>query len=281
MPDPANSVAVAAGSPVVSGHHTSFVAAEFDLFILNGITVAIASRDSTSQVTLKHPWPGESATGAMGWEIANTGPYWHSTVATNRQLAALLGKFEAGPVKWDASGSLAGRDVYNNQGIDFVYLAVDPLPFRLYVKLVNSNSASDWSLPQTLGERGEVAFETAIEAERQARAAALENKVTRGHTLVADADYQCLPSDVQVGVKPLMAPRTISLPDVDTFPLGQDLVIADESGACSDALAITIQPGAGTGDIIGGPEGPTTIVLSSPYQAVRFRRGAANLWIRL
>lgn len=109
---------------------------------------------------------------------------------------------------------------------------------------------------------------------------ALAAAAQRGHTTVSDVDYQCLATDVQVGIVSLTAPRMISLPDVDSFPLGQDLVIADESGACSDTLTITIQPGPGTGDIIGGPEGATTIVLSSPYQAVRFRRGAANLWIR-
>jgi hypothetical protein len=109
----------------------------------------------------------------------------------------------------------------------------------------------------------------------------LNAKAERGHTPVPDANYQCLQRDVQVGMTTLTAPRTISLPDVDTFPLGQDLVIADESGACSDTLTITIQPGPGTGDIIGSPEGATTFVLSSPYQAVRLRRGAANLWIRL
>lgn len=109
---------------------------------------------------------------------------------------------------------------------------------------------------------------------------ALAAAAQRGHTTVSDADYQCLTTDVQVGIVSLTSARTISLPDVDTFPLGQDLVIADESGACSDTLTITIQPGASTGDIIGGPEGATTIVLFSPYQAVRFRRGAANLWIR-
>ncbi|WP_183667428.1 hypothetical protein [Methylorubrum rhodesianum] len=76
----------------------------------------------------------------------------------------------------------------------------------------------------------------------------------------------------------LTAARTVSLPDVDTFPLGQDLVIADESGACSESLTITIIPGSGTGDTIAGDG---SIVLTSPYQAVRFRRGAANLWIRL
>jgi hypothetical protein len=106
---------------------------------------------------------------------------------------------------------------------------------------------------------------------------ALANAVPATHTSVSDANYQCLSSDAQVGMITLTAPRVISLPDVDTFPF-RDLVIADESGACSDTLTITIQPGAGTGDTIAGA---TSIVLSSPYQGLRFRRGAANLWIRL
>lgn len=114
-----------------------------------------------------------------------------------------------------------------------------------------------------------------------ANARALSGKASLGHTSVFDQNYSGLSSDVQVGFRTLTAPRIYSLPDVDTYALGQDHVVADESGACSDALTITIQPGAGTGDIIGGPEGATTFVLTSPYQAVRFRRGAANLWIRV
>ncbi|PXW51302.1 hypothetical protein [Methylobacterium sp. B4] len=107
-----------------------------------------------------------------------------------------------------------------------------------------------------------------------------------GHTPVLDANYQILATDVQVGIVALTAPRVISLPDVDTFPLGQDLIIADESGACSETLTIKIRPGTGTGDTIGGADvdpavGVSVVALSSPYQAVRFRRGAANLWIRL
>jgi hypothetical protein len=99
-----------------------------------------------------------------------------------------------------------------------------------------------------------------------------------GHTSVYDRDYTALTSDVQVGFRTLTGSRIVTLPDVDAFPLGQDLVIADESGACSEALTITILPGSGTGDTIAGDG---SIVLTSPYQAVRFRRGAANLWIRL
>jgi hypothetical protein len=104
----------------------------------------------------------------------------------------------------------------------------------------------------------------------------LSNVPQNRHRLIDDADYQCLSSDVQIGMKPLTAPRTIYLPDVDAFPF-QDLVIADESGACSEALTITILPGPDTSDTIAGS---SSILLTDPYQAVRFRRGAANLWIR-
>lgn len=83
---------------------------------------------------------------------------------------------------------------------------------------------------------------------------------------------------MQVGFRTLTGPRIATLPNVDAFPLGQDLVIADESGPCSEALTITVLPNPGTSDTI---DGDGSIILSDPYQAVRFRRGAANLWIRL
>lgn len=108
------------------------------------------------------------------------------------------------------------------------------------------------------------------------RAAA--SSAQRGHTSVSDANYQCLPSDVQVGMVALSASRTIYLPDVDGFPLGQDLLIADESGSCSDDRIITIFPGLDTSDVIGTTDG--IIKIFDPYQSVRLRRGASNLWIR-
>lgn len=105
----------------------------------------------------------------------------------------------------------------------------------------------------------------------------LQNSAQTGHTLVEDANYQILPTDLQVGMKPLTAPRTIWLPDVDTFPF-QDLVIGDESLACSDALTITILPGPDTDDVIATTEG--NVILSRPGEVVWLRRGgAANLWM--
>lgn len=48
-----------------------------------------------------------------------------------------------------------------------------------------------------------------------------------------------------VSVKPLSATRTITLPDHAIYPVGQDLVIADGSGACSDGIRINIATRSG------------------------------------
>ncbi|CAO4179372.1 SGNH/GDSL hydrolase family protein [Methylorubrum aminovorans] len=150
MPDPVNSVAVATGSPVVSGYLTAFVAAEFDLFMLDGMVVAIDARESDTRIRLKKPWPGTTRTGVVNWEIVNTGPYWQSNVALNRQLQKLLNTFEAAPFRWDVSGPFSERASYNNQPKGFSFLSIDPLPFTIYVKQANTNNASDWSAGQVL-----------------------------------------------------------------------------------------------------------------------------------
>jgi hypothetical protein len=98
-----------------------------------------------------------------------------------------------------------------------------------------------------------------------------------GHTPVSDANYQVLASDVDVAYTALTAPRTVKLCDVDTYPLGQDLVIGDESGSCSSNLPITILVGDGTSDTI-PQQSDNTIVLAYAYASVRLRRGAADIW---
>lgn len=96
------------------------------------------------------------------------------------------------------------------------------------------------------------------------------------HKAAPDADYQVLTTDTQIGFAILTAPRTVTLPDVDAFPLGQSLFIADESGQCSVSRAITITVGPGTNDTIAGEP---SIQITDRYQGIGLRRGAANVWI--
>lgn len=194
MADPANSVAVTAGSPVVTGTLTAFVAAELDIFVLGGIMGVVASRPSPTQLTLKQPWPGETRSGATDWEILPTGPYWHSSVAANRQLTTLLSRFEAGPVKWDASGTRAGRDAYNNQPVDFVYLSVEPAPFTLFVKRANTDSAADWSPGQPL----QIPAENTLAA--QAAKAAAEAAASQSREQAALASTGAGTATAQAGI---------------------------------------------------------------------------------
>lgn len=96
------------------------------------------------------------------------------------------------------------------------------------------------------------------------------------YTSAPDANYQALVTDVQIGFAVLTAARTVTLPDVDLYPIAQVLFIADESGQCSADRPITITVGAGTSDTIGGQ---VAIQITDAYQGIGFRRGAANLWI--
>lgn len=174
MPNPANSVAVQAGSLVVTGTLTSFVAAENDLFTARGAAVPIARRDGPNQITLKQPWPLETLAGEESWSILSLGEYWRSAISINRRLVELLAKWEVvSPFRFDEAGPLSGRSAYNDQPKGFVYAAVDQIPIRIYIKLANTNSESDWSLAIYLGSGGDVEFEQALAQERQQRETAV------------------------------------------------------------------------------------------------------------
>jgi hypothetical protein len=105
----------------------------------------------------------------------------------------------------------------------------------------------------------------------------ISGKANLGHTSVNNTNYQVLVSDVDVAFVALTAPRTVKLCDVDSYPLGQDLVIGDESGSCSAMNTITILVGDGSSDTI-PQQSDGTIVLAYAFASVRLRRGAANIW---
>lgn len=91
-----NSVAVTAGSTAVTGYLTQFVGAEDDLFNLNGISVPIASVNSTTSITLKFPWPVATVAESVNWTVVKTAPFWSSTVQVNESVQELLAEIRAG-----------------------------------------------------------------------------------------------------------------------------------------------------------------------------------------
>ncbi|MEJ0072632.1 MAG: hypothetical protein WDN27_00875 [Candidatus Saccharibacteria bacterium] len=56
---------------------------------------------------------------------------------------------------------------------------------------------------------------------------------------VSDTDYTVTSRDTIVAITALTAPRTITLPDPTLYP-GKNIIIKDESGACSLSNTITI-----------------------------------------
>jgi hypothetical protein len=90
----ANSISVTAGSTAVVGYLTSFVAAEGDTLLLNGMSVEILERPSTSSITLRYPWPGATLTDQEHWSILKTGPYWSSIVTVNTRINELVQKVD-------------------------------------------------------------------------------------------------------------------------------------------------------------------------------------------
>lgn len=162
-----NSVSVEAGSTRVDGYLTQFVAAEGDTLIINGISALVQRRDSTSQITLKRPWPGPPVVESTNWDLVKTGPSWSSTVQVNTKITQLIERLEAGGVlKPDRAGPLSERDQYNDQGEGFLFLRTDVNPFLMHVK--TGPGPTDWSAGQRI--QGDPAQST-IEAQQAAAAA--------------------------------------------------------------------------------------------------------------
>ena len=90
---------------------------------------------------------------------------------------------------------------------------------------------------------------------------------------VDDEDYLIKAVDSYVGVTAISAPRTLTLPSAVSYPGGQPLYIADESGACSTDNRIIIA--AAGGDTIGGQ--PSEFI-ANPYGKVVFHSNGSNLW---
>jgi hypothetical protein len=71
----------------------------------------------------------------------------------------------------------------------------------------------------------------------------------------------------------LTANRTLTLPSASSYPPAQTLYVADESGACSSALTITMA--AAGSDTIAGQ---SSVAMGSPYQKLAFHSNGSNLW---
>lgn len=109
----------------------------------------------------------------------------------------------------------------------------------------------------------------------QAAVAALGS---RGAIIGLDADFVIPVTASYVVIPPITASHSWSLPNVDDYPFGQDLLIADEGRLLGSGSALTVIPLAGSGDAIAGFS--NGIILADAGASVRLRRGLlSDVWV--
>ncbi len=113
------------------------------------------------------------------------------------------------------------------------------------------------------------AWTTAIGIDATTGAATFANQ----RTAISDAAYSGLITDRLIAYTALTAARIVTLPAAASYPAGQALTIADESGACSAIDTITVSR-AGSDTI----NGATSAVLSTAYGYVAMESNGSNAW---
>ncbi|MGX7709138.1 hypothetical protein [Methylobacterium sp. Gmos1] len=123
-----------------------------------------------------------------------------------------------------------------------------------------------------------VAFAQTGDTEEKILPDHLAAKASLGGIVGPDADFPIPQGAVHVVIPQITASRTWSLPDVDGYPYGQDLVIIDEKRITSPSLTLSLIPLAGSGDTI-PPYGDNRILFDGSIPFVRLRRGLLdNIW---
>lgn len=103
--------------------------------------------------------------------------------------------------------------------------------------------------------------------------ALIDSLALRARTEVDDTNYGVQNTDRYVAVAAITAARTLTLPAANTLDAGQSIYIVDEVGGLDDTKTLTIARGAA--DTI---DGANSVVLSSPYAAVRLTSNGATKW---
>ena len=94
-----------------------------------------------------------------------------------------------------------------------------------------------------------------------------------GRTPVADANYSALATDRTIAYTALTSARTVTLPPASAYPTGTQLLVVDESGACSLSNTITLAR-SGTDTI----NGATTAIINAAYGFLALMSSGAGRW---
>lgn len=146
-------VSLTNGSALVTGNGTGWQIALISggnvMVQAPGNVLPIASVDSDTQITSELQWTGE--TGEYAYTIQRDTAYLQSLDQNSQNLSYLLSELRAGTIfKYDQSGDLAGRDLYDARPKNFGYLVtIGVSEPQFYVKA--SNTEGDWAGPFPYG----------------------------------------------------------------------------------------------------------------------------------
>lgn len=171
--------------------------------------------------------------------------------------------------KWDVSGPLSKRVLYNNAPREFAYLATDPLPFKLYIKQGQRGLDSDWSPGQPIALDLPGVVQDLLD---------LRDLLIGDVISLDDNNYQAAPSDRQVNILSLTAPRTVYLPDVTKFSEAFEFVVADVNGVAADNKTVTVRPFQNSTQRVVNAD-QNIIELYEPYMKIRVRKVANDAWM--
>jgi hypothetical protein len=146
-------VSLTNGSAVVTGIGTGWQLALISggnvIVQAPGNLLPIASVDSDTQITAELEWTG--ATGTYAYTVQRDTAYLQSLDQNSQNLSYLLSELRAGTIfKYDQSGDLASRDLYDARPKNFGYLVtIGVSQPEFYVKA--SNTDGDWAGPFPYG----------------------------------------------------------------------------------------------------------------------------------
>ena len=147
------SITLTNGSAVVTGVGTLWQAALITngfLFVqaAEGNPLPIASVDSDSQITAELEWTG--ATGTYSYALLRQSDQLQDNAENSRVLSYMVSQLNNGTIfKYDQSGDLAGRALYDERPKGFSYLVLAGTTASLYVKA--SATSGDWAGPFNYG----------------------------------------------------------------------------------------------------------------------------------
>lgn len=250
-------VAVANGSWTVTGSGTNFISPDGvanytlvagDMFIIPNVGFGpIANVASATSLTLTNWLPGTTVSSATAYRITRFEGLPSNQVAALVTQLLTLGT-DANPPAYETVDTGSVRFKWDDDGAGNARMRVraSNLTDAAYVLAARVNDATGvWQVPAIVGAR----------------------------VAVNDAAYTVAAGVSTVAYTAMAAARTVTLPAANSFAPGQQLLVVDESGACSATKAITLAR-AGSDTI----NGATSAVISNAYGYLAIESNGSNAW---